>query len=109
MPTFNSGSENNLRSYAADLVKTAGHVCESGEVFAKVLTANDDSGRHGVLIPMDAYSYFPHLDIPDPTKNATGYFPAFDAATGTEKTLAYKYYQRYPERRVTRLPGVIND
>jgi hypothetical protein len=109
MLTFNTRSENNLQAYASELVNTAGHVFDSGEVFAKVLTTNDDSGRHGVLIPMDAYSYFPHLDIPDPTRNATGYFSAFDAATGTEKTLAYKYYQRYPERRVTRLPSVIND
>jgi len=102
-------STRNLRTYAREIVEKAGQVFDSGDVFAKVLTSNDDSGRHGVLIPTDAYSYFPHLEIPDPTQNATAHFQAFDAATGTEKTLAYKYYQRYPERRVTRLPSVIND
>ena len=50
----------------------------SCEVFAKVLTRNDDSGRHGVLIPSDAYSFFPHFSIPDPTVNATEKFPAFN-------------------------------
>lgn len=102
-------STRDLRTYAREIVEKAGQVFDLGDVFAKVLTSNDDSGRHGVLIPTDAYSYFPNLDVPDPTQNATGYFPAVDAATGTEKTLAYKYYQRYPERRVTRLPSVIND
>lgn len=100
---------NDLRDYAREVVEKAGHVFTSGEVFAKILTANDDSGRHGVLIPTDAYSFFPDLAIPDPSQNATAYFPAIDATSGKDKTLAYKYYQRYPERRVTRLPGVLND
>jgi MvaI/BcnI restriction endonuclease family len=100
---------NGLRAYAYQVVEKSGQVFASGEVFAKVLTANDDSGRHGVLIPMDAYSYFPDLAISDPEQNATAYFQAFDASSGAETTLAYKYYQRYPERRVTRLPSVIND
>src|SRR6185295_5250637 len=75
----------------------------------KVLTANDDSGRHGVLIPTDAYSYFPELDVSDPEQNATSYFPAINVESGSETKLAYKYYQRYPERRITRLPTLIND
>jgi hypothetical protein len=100
---------NDLLEYAREIVERAGKVFASGEVFAKVLTTNDDSGRHGVLIPTDAHSYFPNLPIPDPKQNATVHFSAFDAASGTTTTLAYKYYQRYPERRITRLPGILND
>ena len=98
-----------LLEYARGIVEKAGNVFASGEVFAKVLTTNDDSGRHGVLIPTDAHSYFPNLPIPDPKENATVHFSAFDAESGAPTTLAYKYYQRYPERRITRLPGVLND
>src|SRR6266545_4761402 len=100
---------NDLLQYARGIVERAGKVFASGEVFAKVLTTNDDSGRHGVLIQTDAYSYFPNLPIPDPKQNATVHFSAFDVASGTTTTLAYKYYQRYPERRITRLPGILND
>lgn len=79
------------------------------EIFAKILTSNDDSGRHGVLIPSDVYSFFPALEIPDPTQNATGSFLCFDVTACTRETLNYKYYQRYPERRITRLSSSIND
>jgi hypothetical protein len=100
---------NALSSYAKLLVEKARKSFASGEVFAKVLTRNDDSGRHGVLIPSDAYSYFPNLPIPDPTQNATQEFLAFDTIAKSWVTLAYKYYERYPERRITRLPGLLND
>lgn len=76
-------------------------------VFFKVVTKNDDSGRHGVLIPKEAYSLFPE-------------FPGFAADPGLNRTLkietlwkepegprviesSWKHYQRYPERRVTAL------
>lgn len=98
-----------LFRYASDQTKKAGKSYASGEVFAKVLTKNDDSGRHGVLIPSDAYSFFPDFPILDPTQNATEEFPAFNATNGTAATLAYKYYERYPERRITRLHGSLND
>ncbi|MDP3070765.1 MAG: MvaI/BcnI family restriction endonuclease [Opitutaceae bacterium] len=98
-----------LLGYASDQTRKAGKTFLSGEVFAKVLTKNDDSGRHGVLIPSDAYSFFPDFPIPDPTQNATEEFLAFDAIKGTEATLAYKYYERYPERRITRLHGSLSD
>jgi hypothetical protein len=98
-----------LYGYASTQVRKAGKTVLSGEVFAKVLTKNDDSGRHGVLIPTDAYSYFPNFQIPDSTKNATVEFSAFDAVKGVATTLAYKYYERYPERRITRLHGSLND
>ncbi len=80
-----------------------------GELFAKILTTNDDSGRHGVLIPGDVYSFFPSMEIPDPTQNATESFQCCDVAAGTNVDLNYKYYQRYPERRVTKLSSSIND
>lgn len=95
--------------YASDQATKAGKSYASGEVFAKVLTKNDDSGRHGVLVPSDAYSFFPDFPIPDPTQNATEEFSAFNATNGTPATLAYKYYERYPERRITRLHGSLND
>jgi hypothetical protein len=100
---------NALSNYAKLLVEKARNSFASGEVFAKVLTRNDDSGRHGVLIPTDAYSYFPNLPIPDTTQNATQEFYAFDTIARSWVTLAYKYYERYPERRITRLPGLLND
>ena len=100
---------NALSNYAKLLVDKSRKSFVSGEVFAKVLTRNDDSGRHGVLIPNDAYSFFPNLPIPDPTQNATQEFLAFDTTAKSWVTLAYKYYERYPERRITRLPGLLND
>jgi len=98
-----------LSGYASAQVRKAGKTFISGEVFAKVLTQNDDSGRHGVLIPTDAYSYFPDFQIPDSAKNATMEFSAFDPVKGAVATLAYKYYERYPERRITRLHSSLND
>ena len=98
-----------LLKYAEALVGKTNKSFISGEVFAKVLTRNDDSGRHGVLIPSDGYSFFPKLPIPDPTVNATEEFVAFNSISMAFETLAYKYYERYPERRITRLPGILND
>lgn len=98
-----------LFEYAKQIVEKAGKAFSSGEIFAKVLSRNDDAGRHGVLIPTDAYSYFPPLPIPDPEVNSTAEFTAFDATSSCWVTLAYKYYERYPERRVTRLNSSLND
>lgn len=100
---------NDLMNYARSLVAKAGKSISSGQIFAKVLTSNDDSSRHGVLIPTDAYSYFPPLPIPDLPQNATQTFPAFDSLTEARVVLAYKYYKRYPERRITRLHSLLND
>lgn len=96
-------------NYAKGLVQKAGKDLLSGQVFAKVLTSNDDSGRHGVLIPSDAYAFFPDLPIPDATKNATETFVAFDVLAKSWKTVCFKYYERYPERRITRVNGLLND
>jgi hypothetical protein len=79
------------------------------EIFAKILTPNDDSGRHGVLVPTGAYTFFPELPIPDPTENATVLFAGYDALSGRPKQFGWKYYERYPERRVTRLNPALND
>lgn len=95
--------------YAKALTEGAHRSMMSGQVFAKVLTPNDDSGRHGVLIPTDAYSYFPDFAIPDATQNATQEFSAFNTIARSPATLAYKYYERYPERRITRLPKLLNE
>ena len=98
-----------LFNYAKAVAAKAQKPFLSCEVFAKVLTRNDDSGRHGVLIPTDAYPFFPYFPIPDPTENATIEFSAFNSIEAVQGTVAYKYYERYPERRITRLPGLLNN
>lgn len=98
-----------LFSYCQGLTQLEGKAIRGGEVLAKVLTQNDDSGRHGVLIPVEAYDLFPELEIADPNQNVTVHFQAVDGIDGHEQTLAYKYYQRYPERRITCLNGNFND
>ncbi len=98
-----------LFSYCQGLSRLAGKAIRGGEIFAKVLTQNDDSGRHGVLVPVEAYDLFPELEIVDPNQNVTVHFPAVDGVGGQEQSLAYKYYQRYPERRITCLNGNFND
>jgi len=98
-----------LEHYAQRIATDANRKISSGEIFAKILTPNDDSGRHGILIPSDVYSFFPDFIIPDVTENATIEFGGFDSLKKIALTLAYKYYQRYPERRITRLNGLINE
>ena len=98
-----------LERYAQRIAADSNRKISSGEIFAKILTPNDDSGRHGVLIPSDVYSFFPDFVIPDVTQNATVEFDGFDSLKRLPVTLAYKYYQRYPERRITRLNGLINE
>ena len=97
-----------LEDYAQQLVNG----CARGsamEIFAKILTANDDAGRHGVLIPSESYAFFPDLPIPDPSVNTTLLFRGIDAITRATKQLGWKYYERYPERRITRLQTALND
>lgn len=96
-----------LEAYARQV---SGHEnAPATEVFAKILTANDDAGRHGVLIPTETYSFFPDLPIPDPAVNATALFRGIDGITQCTKEFGWKYYERYPERRVTRLNSTLND
>lgn len=97
-----------LDAWVRNLFERLGIRIVSGEVLAKILTRNDDSGRHGVLIPSEAYSFFPDLPIARPDANTTVTFRCMDARLGVEQTFAWKYYQRYPERRVTRVSSGIN-
>lgn len=96
-----------LQDYAAQLASAYG--VKPTNIFAKILTSNDDSGRHGVLIPTESYSFFPDLPIADPKENSTVLFQGMDASSGQEKSFGWKYYQRYPERRVTRLSSILNE
>lgn len=98
-----------LFEYAQSVTSKFGKTLRTGEVLAKILTTNDDAGRHGVLVPADVYSFFPDLPVPDPSQNATDEFESCDYLSGRVGVLKYKYYQRYPERRITRLNSVLNN
>jgi hypothetical protein len=83
------------------------------DVFCKVLTPNDDSGRHGVLIPVFAYRLFPDFQNFDPTSDINYEEPIvthWDESTGAiTKNSKWKHYHRYPERRMTSLsPELLN-
>jgi len=80
-----------------------------GDIFVKILTSNDDAGRHGVLVPTEVYGFFPEMKIEDPRVNVTVKIEGFDCHSGKSKTLSYKYYQRYPERRITCLNSNFDD
>ena len=76
-------------------------------LFAKIITKNDDSGRHGVLIPSGAYKFFPEIKnfILGISQNYTEKITTVwksDGAAVTKKS-SYKHYHRYPERRITAL------
>ena len=98
-----------LQTYCQGLSQIAGKAIREGEIFSKVLTPNDDSGRHGVLVPIEAYDFFPDMEVADPNQNVTLDFQAVDGMHDQKRTLAYKYYQRYPERRITCLNSNFND
>jgi hypothetical protein len=74
-------------------------------VFIKVLTKNDDSGRHGVLIPKDAYHLFDEFKDLNSSENNSLPITTLWRSDYTVSILdsQYKYYQRYPERRITGL------
>lgn len=98
-----------LFEYCQGLTHLAKKQLRNGELLIKVLTKNDDSGRHGVLIPSEGYEFFPELVIPDKSANATRHFDGFDCLAVAPQQLAYKYYQRYPERRITCVNGAFSD
>jgi len=100
---------NELAEYANEIANIFSLKVLEGEFFVKVLSKNDDSGRHGLLIPTEIYDFFPHLEFVNARENLTLEFSAKDAISEKDVTLAYKYYERYPERRVTRLNSCIND
>lgn len=78
-------------------------------VFIKVLTKNDDSGRHGVLIPKDAYNLLDEFQKLNPSHNNSLAITTHWTFNGTKSTLEskYKYYHRYPERRLTGLHTIL--
>jgi hypothetical protein len=83
--------------------------CET--ILLKVLTPNDDAGRHGVLIPVSAYAMFPTIAGFDATA-ATNYTEQITYISDPDEAGhagSYKHYHRYPERRLTRLPRCFND
>ncbi|TAA71930.1 MvaI/BcnI family restriction endonuclease [Planococcus salinarum] len=83
------------------------------DVFCKALSTNDDSGRHGVLIPVFAYHLFPSFTTFDPAvqinyeEPITTIWPQMNARD--IKASKWKHYHRYPERRMTSLqPELLN-
>lgn len=84
------------------------------DVFCKALAPNDDSGRHGVLIPVYAYRMFPNfIDFkPDSKTNYEERIITYwsESSGFTEKQSKWKHYHRYPERRMTSLsPELLNN
>ena len=82
-------------------------------IFYKLLTANDDSGRHGVLIPVDAYEFFPPIPAFDPDAAQNYLVPITtvwrDGEEWVERDSNFAHYHRYPERRITSLyPPAVN-
>lgn len=76
-------------------------------ILGKVITKNDDSGRHGVLIPNSAYGLFPVIPEFKPKAKLNYTVPVvtlWKQPDGvTRKQSNYKHYHRYPERRITAL------
>ncbi len=74
-------------------------------VLFKVITKNDDSGRHGVVIPKEGYGMFPEFSGFEPGRpeNYTESITTFWPQEHCEKNSKWKHYHRYPERRVTSL------
>ena len=81
-------------------------------LICKVLAPNDDSGRHGVVIPVDAYPLFPvYVNYGAALQsNHTAEVSIRWPHTGSQdfQSARWKHYQRYPERRLTRLDRSIN-
>ena len=79
-------------------------------VFYKMLTSNDDSGRHGVLIPATSYAFFPVIAVdgtPNPSVPITTHWN--DGHHWVAQDSFFRQYDRYPERRITSLsPGHVN-
>lgn len=78
-----------------------------GAVFAKIVTPNDDSGRHGVVVPVAAHAFFPTFPgfLPSVAVNHTVPIRTIWREGGEilERESSYKHYHRYPERRLTAL------
>lgn len=57
-----------LFSYCQGLSHLAGKEIRGGEIFAKILTRNDDSGRHGVWFPSRHTTFSPSWRLQTPTR-----------------------------------------
>lgn len=107
-------AQTKLAGTVAQLAALVGGDCFVPEAFLlKALTRNDDSGRHGVLIPREAYALFPALGAEvaagdwNPRKPIATWWRSEDSW----KLVASKFihYNRYPERRITSLlPAQVN-
>lgn len=94
------------------LSKIFAHQSKIKSVLVKRLAKNDDSGRHGVLVPIESYPMFPSFPNFDPEAKEN-----YTASITTEWNLPekeiinskFKHYHRYPERRLTCLKTVLND
>ena len=82
-------------------------------VLIKKLAENDDSGRHGVLVPVASYPMFPFIENFDPNSglNYTVDLKTIskEAKVAVEHDSKYKHYQKYPERRLTRICAEVNE
>lgn len=97
-----------------DLSRLVEDINKYSTFFCKVLTKNDDSGRHGVLIPVQAYSMFPNFPTFDPVAKQNydqSITTIWDETNGINTRDSYwRHYHRYPERRMTSLsPELLNE
>lgn len=91
-----------------------GNLFDYETIFCKALAKNDDSGRHGVLIPTYAYSMFPNFPNFDPLASLNYDYDIttiWQESSGTVwKDSSWRHYHRYPERRMTSLsPELLNE
>ncbi|MFA1512648.1 MvaI/BcnI family restriction endonuclease [Priestia aryabhattai] len=95
------------------MVKIFKNLTQIEDVFCKALAPNDDSGKHGVLIPVYAYRMFPEfIELNSEIKKnyEESIFTYWNEEAGfIEKQSKWKHYHRYPERRITNLsPELLN-
>ena len=82
----------------------------STSVFVKALTKNDDSGRHGILVPREAYPLFPALEGVEGENRSRSISVSWNTSGAWLEAPSYfRQYDRYPERRLTSLePATVN-
>ena len=112
MPTVPMAPESRIGMTPEDLLSSFPNPGQIDAIFYKSLSRNDDSGRHGVLIPAHAYSFFPEFRDLDPAVNALMPIRTAWEAGGSwfEQDSNYAYCPgEYPERGLTSLlPSAVN-
>ena len=85
-------------------------------IFLKVLTANEIGeglSKRGVVIPVGAYRFFPEFPgfnaNPDRNYSLALVGKGVIGDRSVQEAFSYKHYQRYPERRLTRLSPFAQD